>query len=158
MKIADFIDNLVNFFAEKILRRKLPKGFLQFFRYLICGGTSTLVDMTVLYCLTHFAHTNHLVATPIAYVTGTVTNYTLNTLLVFKSSGNIKKEFPTFAAIGIIGLLWTEIFMWLFVNVLGTYIMVAKIIAVIFVLNWNFFMRKKFVFSSKTAAEKQEII
>ena len=158
MRLADFVDNIVNFFAEKILGKKIPKSLLQFFRYLICGGTSTLVDMAMLYSLTHFVDIHHLVATPLAYVTGTITNYTLNTFLVFKSSGNIKKEFPLFAIIGIGGLLWTELIMWLFVDMFGTYIMVSKIIAVIFVLNWNFFMRKKFVFSPKTASQEQENI
>jgi putative flippase GtrA len=158
MRLADFIDNIVNFFAETILGKKIPKSFLQFFRYLICGGTSTLVDIVMLYSLTHFADMHHLVAAPIAYITGTVTNYTLNTMLVFKSSGNIKKEFPLFAIIGIGGLLWTEIIMWLFVDFFGTYIMVAKLIAVVLVLNWNFFMRKKFVFSSKKVSQEQETI
>lgn len=156
MRIADFIDNIVNSIAEKILKRKINKGFLQFFRYLICGGTSTFVDLVMLYSLTHFIDVHHLVAAPLAYVTGTVTNYTLNTLLVFKSSGNIKKEFPLFAIIGIGGLLWTELILWIFVDMFGTYIMVAKIIAVIFVLNWNFFMRKKFVFSSKKTASQEQ--
>lgn len=156
MLIADFVDNIINFFAERIIGKKIPKSILQFFRYLICGGTSTLVDMVILYSLTHFSDVHHLVAAPIAYVTGTVTNYTMNTILVFKSSGNVKKEFPLFAIIGIGGLLWTEVIMWLFVDIVGTYIMVAKIIAVVLVLNWNFFMRKKFVFSSKNPPKDEE--
>ena len=157
MRLANFVDNIVNFFAEKILGKKFPQSLLQFFRYLICGGTSTLVDLVMLYSLTHFVDVHHLIAAPIAYVTGTVTNYTLNTLLVFKSSGNIKKEFPLFAIIGIGGLLWTELILWIFVDIFGTYIMVAKIIAVVLVLNWNFFMRKKFVFSSKNASQEQKL-
>lgn len=156
MRLANFVDNIVNFFAEKILGKKIPQSLLQFFRYLICGGTSTLVDLVMLYSLTHFIDVHHLIAAPIAYVTGTVTNYTLNTLLVFKSSGNIKKELPLFAIIGIGGLLWTELILWIFVDIFGTYIMVAKIIAVVLVLNWNFFMRKKFVFSSKNASQEQK--
>jgi putative flippase GtrA len=155
MHLANFIDNIVNVVAEKMFRKKINKGLLQFFRYLICGGTSTFVDMAMLYSLTHFVDVHHLVAAPIAYVTGTATNYTLNTLLVFKSSGNIKKEFPLFAIIGIGGLFWTELILWILVDMFGSYIMVAKIISVILVLNWNFFMRKKFVFSSRIASREQ---
>lgn len=154
MLIADFIDKIVNTIAEKILRRKINKGLLQFFRYLICGGTSTLVDLVMLYSLTHFIDVHYLIAAPIAYVTGTTTNYTMNILLVFKSSGNIKKEFPLFAVIGIGGLLWTEIIIWFFVDLLDVYVMIAKIIAIVLVLNWNFFMRKKFVFSSGSASKE----
>lgn len=158
MKIADFIDGAVNLFAEKIFGKKISKGLLQFFRYLICGGTSTLVDIGMLFVLTHFVDIHHLVAAPLAYVSGTATNYVMNTILVFKSSGNVKKEFPLFAIIGIGGLLWTEIIIWTFVDLLGVYVMIAKIVAVILVLNWNFFMRKKFVFSAKTEPLEQENI
>lgn len=157
MRIANFIDNIVNSVTTKILGKEMNKGLLQFFRYLICGGTSTLVDIGMLFVLTHFLDIHHLLAAPLAYVSGTATNYTLNTLLVFKSSGNIKKEFPLFAIIGIGGLLWTELILWIFVDIFGTYIMVAKIIAVVLVLNWNFFMRKKFVFSSKNDPQEQRL-
>jgi len=156
MCLAELIDNIVNFFAIKILGRKIHASFLQFFRYLICGGTATMCDIVMLFVLTHFLDINHLLAAALAYVTGTATNYTLNTLLVFKSSGNIKKEFPLFAIIGIGGLLWTEIIIWIFVDLFGVYVMIAKLIAVVLVLNWNFFMRKKFVFSAKTEPQRRE--
>ncbi len=146
-----FIDDLV----EKILGRKVNKGLLQFFRYLICGGIATVSDMTVLYSFTHFLHINYLIAAACGFIVGITINYSLNTILVFKSSGEVKKEFPIFALIGIGGLLWTEVILWILVDKLNFYIMIAKMVAIVLVLFWNFFMRKKFVFPQESIAEQK---
>ena len=144
---------LIDDFIEKLLGRKISKGFLQFFRYLVCGGIATLTDIVILFVLTHIVHINYLIAAACAFLTGIVVNYSLNIVLVFKSSGEIKKEFPLFAMIGVGGLTWTEIIMWLLVDKLNLYVMIAKGVAIILVLQWNFFMRKKFVFSSESISE-----
>jgi len=144
MGLIEFIDNCVT----TILGRKINKGLLQFFRYLICGGTATVCDMAMLFVLTYFLSVGHLAAATISYAIGTAINYSLNTILVFQSSGKIKKEFPLFAAIGIGGLFWTDIIIWFLADKLTLNVMAAKVVAIIIVLNWNFFMRKKFVFSA----------
>jgi putative flippase GtrA len=148
--LIDFIDTSV----EKIVGRKLNKGFLQFFRYLICGGIATVSDMGVLYVSTHFLHIYYLFAAACGFILGVVINYTLNIILVFKSTGKIKREFALFALIGIGGLIWTEAIIWTLVDKLNFYIMIAKMTAVIFVLFWNFFMRKKFVFYPEPVTEE----
>jgi putative flippase GtrA len=150
MNLANFIDTTV----EKILGRNVNKGLLQFFRYLICGGVATVSDMSVLYSLTHFLHVFYLFAAACGFVVGISINYTLNTILVFKSSGKIHREFTLFALIGIGGLIWTEIIIWTLVGKLHFYLMIAKIISVIFVLFWNFFMRKKFVFYAEPVSKE----
>jgi putative flippase GtrA len=89
---------------------------------------------------------NYLVAAAIGYSCGILTNFTINILFVFESSGRVKKEFVIFASVGAIGLLWTELILWSLSDKLGIPVMLAKIVAVVFVLFWNFFMRKKLVF------------
>ena len=152
MNLIEFIDKCVTTILGPFFGNKINKGFLQFFRYLICGGTSTVCDMTALFLLTYFLSVNHVIAATISYIIGSITNYTLNTILVFKSSGEIKKEFSVFVTIGICGLLWTDLIIWLLADKLALNVMIAKVVAVILVLNWNFFMRKKFVFSAKLKA------
>jgi len=152
MGFAKFIDEVLNFFLPK----KTPQSMRQFFKYLFCGGVASLIDMTILYTFTHFLDINHLIAAAIGFVSGVATNYFLNTLLVFQSSGKIKRELTLFVVIGIGGLFWTEAILWLLVDNLNLKIMIAKIIAIILVLNWNFFMRKKFVFSKESNLESIE--
>lgn len=142
MSLIKSIDSLI----EKMAGRKLNKGLLQFIRYLFCGGVATVSDISMLFFLNKVLFVNHLIAAAFAFITGVSINYTLNTILVFKSSGQIKKELSLFAIIGVGGLLWTEFILWLLVNKLNFYLIVAKLVAVVLVLFWNFFMRKKFVF------------
>jgi len=140
--IRQKIDNLV----EKILGRKANKSLLQYFRYLMCGAVATATDVGVLFVLTHFLHINYLFVAAVSFLCGIIVNYVLNTILVFQSSGKIKKEFPVFAMIGLGGLAWTELILWILVDKLNIYVMIAKLVAIILVLQWNFFMRKRFVF------------
>jgi len=137
-----FIDYLFNQTFGRIFSNELH----QFFRYLFCGGTATLVDLIILFSFTNIFHFNYLLAAAVGFSGGVATNYTLNIALVFQSSGKLKKEFPLFAFFSIIGLLLTETILWILVDRFGMYLIFAKLIAVVIVLNWNFFMRKKFVF------------
>jgi len=66
---------------------------------------------------------------------------------VFKTTGNFKREITLFVIIGLGGLILNEIIIWLLVEKVSLYYMIAKAIAVVIVLVWNFGMRKKFVFA-----------
>jgi putative flippase GtrA len=142
MQLKDWIDEII----EKILGRKVNKSLLQYFRYLMCGAAATVTDVGILFALTHFLRLNYLFVAAFSFLCGITVNYILNTILVFQSSGKIKKEFPVFAMIGLGGLAWTELILWFLVDKLNIYVMIAKALAIVIVLQWNFFMRKKFVF------------
>ena len=128
------------------IKTKPEKTFHQFLRYLVAGGVATGVDVSVLFILYQFLHINYLIAAAISYACGILTNFTINVLFVFESTGRLKKEFIIFVSVGAIGLIWTEIILWALSDKLSLPVMLAKLVAIIFVLNWNFFMRKKLVF------------
>ncbi|MFZ2226237.1 MAG: GtrA family protein [Candidatus Moraniibacteriota bacterium] len=131
---------------RKFIKTKPEKTFHQFLRYLVAGGMATGVDLSVLFVLYQLLHINYLVAAAISYACGILTNFTVNVLFVFESTGRIKKEFIIFVSVGAIGLLWTELILWTLSDKLHIPVMLAKLVAILFVLNWNFFMRKKLVF------------
>lgn len=146
------ITQLPHKYFHKLIVEKTNSGLLQFFRYLVAGGTATLADMTILFVLYHLLGVNYLIAAALGFIVGVTTNYTINIAIVFESTGKKKKEFSLFAIIGIGGLLWTELILWALVGNLHFPVMLAKAIAVVLVLNWNFFMRKKFVFKKSEHA------
>jgi putative flippase GtrA len=150
MQLRDWIDCTV----ERVLGRKINKGLLQYFRYLISGGTATITDVALLFVFTHFFHAHYLITAAGTFLAGMIVNYTLNVVLVFKSSGNVRKEFPLFALVGLGGMMWTEIILWILVGRLKVYVMLAKLVAIALVLQWNFFMRKKFVFYPEPVSEE----
>lgn len=118
----------------------------QFIRYLFVGGFAAGLDAGCLYGLHHGLEIHYLVAAGVGFFLGLVANYLLSILWIFESSGNLRQEFPLFAAIGLGGLVWTELILWLVVTWFQAPLMVAKAIALFLVLIWNFGMRKKFVF------------
>jgi len=51
-------------------------------------------------------------------------------------------EFNLFLAISALGLVFTEILLWLFTDVFGLYYLISKVIAAIIVMFWNFIARR----------------
>lgn len=123
---------------------------VQFFRYLFIGGISTLIDLSFFYIINNAVYLNHyLIAQTGGFLAGLATNYLLSIKWVFRSSGNVIREFTLFALIGIGGLLASYFLLYLLIDIFNFYylkFMLAKIIVVVAILFWNFGMRKKFVF------------
>lgn len=51
-------------------------------------------------------------------------------------------EFNLFLLIRAIGLVFTEILLWLFTDIFGSYYLLSKIISAIIVMFWNFIARR----------------
>jgi putative flippase GtrA len=77
-----------------------------------------------------------------------VVNYLLSITWVFgsRSLADKKTEFAIFSFIGVAGLGWTELLMYLGTSVAGLDYRVSKIVTVVIVLFWNFGMRKAILF------------
>jgi len=129
-----------------LIIKKTDSGLLQFFRYLIAGGSASAADFLMLFVFYKTLGLNYLIAAALGFLVGVLTNYTINVLIVFESGGKKKTEFSIFALIGIGGLLWTELILWILHDHFSMPVMLAKLFCFVLVLNWNFFMRKKFVF------------
>ena len=139
----------MNALVSKYFIERTDDTFIQFFRYVFVGGTATVFDMGSYYIALNIFHFHYIFAQTIAFIVGLTVNYLLSIVWVFRSSGNVKKEFTVFAIIGIGGLLLSYALLWLFVDILHlNYFqgMLAKALTVALVLVWNFAMRKKFVF------------
>lgn len=71
-------------------------------------------------------------------------NYIMSTKWVFNQDNIDNKviEFNLFLIISTIGLVFTEILLYFFTDILGLYYLISKIIAAIIVLFWNFIARR----------------
>ena len=68
----------------------------------------------------------------------------MSTKWVF-NQGNIENkilEFNLFILISTLGLIFTEILLYFFTDVLGVYYLISKVISAIIVLFWNFLARR----------------
>lgn len=139
----------MNEIINKYFVARTSTTYIQFFRYILVGGIATVVDMGSFYIVDNILLFHYLIAQTVGFILGLTTNYLISIAWVFKSTGNVKKEFILFTLIGIGGLLWSYLILWILIDSLGLHHfqdMLAKSIAVILVLAWNFGMRKKFAF------------
>lgn len=133
--------------VKKLFLEKNHDTRIQFLRYIFVGGAATIVDMGSLYILTSIMGLNYLISAAIAFILGVATNYLLCIAWIFESTGRVKKEIILFVVIGVGGLILNEVIIWLLVEEAKLYYMLAKTVAVVIVLVWNFGMRKKYVFT-----------
>ena len=129
--------------------------FFEFLRYVLVGGVSFVVDFGVMvftyeYILWHFTMGVYL-ATGLGFFFGLLVNYFLSVIFVFKTSKLKDKRytvtsFLVFGIIGGLGLAWTELGMWVGVQLIMLNYKVTKIIVTVFVLFWNYLGRKLIIF------------
>lgn len=140
---------LKRFDLHGLLIAPTKNGLLQFFRYVFVGGIATVADWGVLFLLTEFVHIHYLLSAVFAFVAGLITNFFLSQLLVFKANEakvNAVMEFVGYAVIGVVGLGITELIMLLFTNCWNVHYMIAKVVATVIVLFWNYLARKKILY------------
>lgn len=130
----------------------------EFLRYAVVGGIAFLADFGVLVAseelLLKSASYGIYVATVLGFMSGLTVNYLLSLNFVFtqaqdKTRGRSVGAFVVFGVVGILGLLWTELGMWIGVDVLEWNYMIVKIMVAAIVLAWNYGGRKLLVFSPK---------
>ena len=127
----------------------------EFLRYAVVGGVAFLVDFGVLvaaqeFLFKHFAAGVYL-STVCGFLAGLVVNYILSLIFVFiqakdRGKGRSVGAFLVFGVIGALGLLWTELGMWLGVAVLEFDYRLVKVFVTAAVLLWNYLGRKLIIF------------
>ena len=140
------------------MAKRIP--FLQcgeeFIRYAVVGGVAFVADFATMVLaqecfLGRFAHGVYL-SVMLGFFAGLAVNYVLSLWFVFTRDryadrGRNVWSFLVFGIIGAAGLGWTELGMWLGVQVLSWNYMFVKIIVTGAVLAWNYLGRKWLVFS-----------
>lgn len=131
-------------YYNKLFKIKTDNLYLQFFRYIFVGGTSFIVDFLIYVSLINFFGINYLISAALAFLTAVLVNYVMSIRWVFNQDkiDNRVVEFNLFLLISGLGLVFTEILLYLFTDILGVNYIISKIIASIIVLFWNFTARR----------------
>lgn len=140
--MKELFDYIKNLDFKGLFTETTSNSVIQFFRYVFVGGIAFIVDGGSLFFIEKTG-INYLIAAVFAFVIGLICNYILSKLLVFKKSKvDGRVEFIVYGVIGVIGLLFTEIIMYILTDIVGIYFMLSKVVAAIIVLLWNFLARK----------------
>lgn len=127
----------------------------EFLRYAVVGGVSFAADFASIVLLEESLLKNYAwgiyAAVVCGFIVGLVVNYVLSLRFVFTASdyanrGRSVSAFVLFGIIGLVGLLLTELGMWLGVSVLGIHYTLVKIVVTGGVLLWNYLARRLIVF------------
>lgn len=121
--------------------------FRQATKYFVVGGFCTIIDIYLLFTLTNFFGLNYVISSIISFMSGTILNYYLCTLWIFKVRiiENRYHEFTYYLIITGIALGINTLIIWGFTEILGLYFIFSKIFATIFTYCWNFLARKYFL-------------
>lgn len=131
------------------------KNVKQFLSYFGVGGVSALVEWGVFSLLEYLLNMPYLVATILAFIVSTTTNWYLGRIFTFKVSAYTEKKakelFLVFL-VSAIGLGFNLLLMYLFVDVMGmnTNLLktIAKILATGIVFIWNYLSRKLWIYKA----------
>ncbi len=124
--------------------------FYTFFKYSVVGVSGTLVDLGTLYIFVEYLHIPVLISTAFSFILAVINNFILNKYWTFQNkSANLRKQFIKFLIVSVIGLVLTELFMALFVYVLGIWYLLSKLCTSAIVLIWNFLGNKHWTFKDR---------
>lgn len=118
---------------------------MQLFKFGIVGVLATVLDFLFLFVFTDVFGMYYLFSAAISFVLSTLFNYAASMRFVFNSKfskDEKTKELLLFTILSVVGLLLNQFLMWLFVEKIALYYMLAKIVATFFVMAWNFISRK----------------
>ena len=128
-------------------KAKTRKLLIQIFKFAIVGGIATIIDFVFLYIFREFCHFPVLVSNTLSFCISVIYNYTASVRWVFdvNKEKDAKKQFVIFIIFSVIGLLINDLIMWVSVDFLHVYYLLAKIIATAVVMVFNFVTRKMFL-------------
>lgn len=127
----------------------------EFLRYVIVGGVAFVADFMVLVVVQEFLLKVYswgvYVAAVLGFVAGLTVNYVLSVTFAFKAAKNGKGRsvgaFMVFAAICLLGLLFTEIGMWVGIELFRWHYAVVKVLVAGLVLIWNYSVKRVLLFA-----------
>ena len=126
----------------------------QFLSYFCVGGVSALVEWTAFALLLYLLDMSYPIATVLAFIVSTTTNWYLGRSFTFKDSEAYKdkcvKEYLLVFLVSAFGLGFNILLMYFFIDVLGMDTKMlqteAKVMSTGIVFIWNFLSRKFLIY------------
>lgn len=120
----------------------------QFFRFLLVGGTATVVHYTVLWLLHGVLGFDAVWSTAAGFALSAVFNFIASYLFTYRSRAPLAQALWRYAAVAGAGLLINTALFALATTYLGLHYMLAQVLATGVVLVWNFVLGRMFAFAS----------
>ena len=118
--------------------------FFEIVRFFLVGGGCFLADCGLLYVLTEYGGIHYWYSAGISFTTTLILNYWLCVTYVFHGARQqTKQQTAVFIGSSFAGLAINQLGMWILVDGLNIYYMVAKLVVTVVVALWNYVMKRK---------------
>lgn len=122
----------------------------KFFRFAISGGVATATDVALLYLLTEFVGMWYLLSSVFSFMIGSLTHFTISRYWVFKNfDKSYWRQYSSFFLIHLGGLAINITGLYILVEFIEIYYIIAKLMVVVLGVSWTFWGNKKFTFKDK---------
>ena len=129
--------------------RKLYNKYRELIKYCIIGCSGALLDFITYTILIKAFGMNYLLANALSVTVGITNNFFLNAYLNFKVTDNMFKRFISFYLVGMLGLVISEILLYLLVDIMSMNSIIAKIITIFVITIVQFILNKTITFKKK---------
>ena len=123
---------------------------IQFFKFLLVGGSCTALQYLCLWLLVHFAGFDATLASSIGFVLSAGLNFHLNHRITFGSGAPYAKAAASFALVAGIGLALNAALMEGLTDGLSLHYLLAQLLTTAIVLCWNFGANKWWTYGRPT--------
>lgn len=139
--------DLINFFIKHV-----------WIRFIIAGGTSAFVDLTLLFVLHEVFDIYYLLSAVLAFVGAFGVSFTLHKYWTFKSHGEeTHKQAIMYLGTSLFGLFLNTVLMYIFVDYMKFGVMTAQFIVGGIVAFSSFFISRNLVFKYREVATEVKI-
>ena len=144
------MNRLIN--LENLVEAKLGTRVFKLIRYLISGGTAALVNFTTLFVLVQFIDIHYLSASILAFVVSIAISFAMQKFWTFRDNivHDIHTQFTRYLVVILFSLLLNTVLVYLLVEKVHVWYLLAQVIATVIIAITNFFCYKHFVFRART--------
>lgn len=114
--------------------------------YGIIGCFTSFLDFCIFTCLSQYIGIHYLVSNCISVLVGISTSFLLNRAYNFKVKDQTVLRFGIFLSVGILGLLFSNIILWIGINFMCYNDILVKLASIVLVVGFQFLLNKFITF------------
>jgi putative flippase GtrA len=116
-------------------------------KYLVVGVLGTLTHLGLLYVTVEFLHFTPLLGSSTAFIWVVLQSYGLNRTWTFQSKKKHAITLPRYIVVSVAGFLTNLLVMFVMINVLEVWYIIAQMVTILVIPAMNFLMNKYWTFS-----------
>lgn len=122
----------------------------QLAKFMAVGAVGTIVHYTILILLVEKTGMSAVLSSSVGAIAGAFVNYFLNYYFTFRSNRRHAKAIVQFYIVAGSGFLLNALSIWIMVDVLEIYYLLAQLVTTGIVLLWNFWLNRTWTFRSRS--------